>query len=252
MADHDVQKIIGIGPVMAKALATHGIVNIGQLAKLEPGEIKLNNLTNLIDRARKYVESYKKTESEIAAAKPESKVLVIGAPLGAPTAIQKVDTLVDTKMVVAQVEDRRSIDLQVSEEQEEQQKELKEEEENKYLITDHSWWEMKVLIPQTDTKGHQGQTTLKEAIIYELSVEPHNRISFVCSWVIQSNRDESESVEKLCTMTYSPQLIFYFNLDLPPLVISMREQDYKLLPNHQVLTNVLWETNVLHQFRGDE
>jgi predicted flap endonuclease-1-like 5' DNA nuclease len=257
MADHSVTKIIGIGPVTAKALEVHGITTVKQLSELEPGEISVNNLSTLIDRAKTYLKAYNNDTQD------ESKVEVV--VLGKKS--NKLGELFSTKLKKTPVNPLVSSILEskkddVKEEKEKSSQDTSEkvsevtteetEEENKYLIQDHSWWEMKVLIPKAVPKTNhddEGLFVLKEAIVYELSIEPHNRISFVCSWV-SGSKDKKE--EKLCTMTYSPQLIFYFNLGLPPLEVSIRQDDFKLLPNHEVLRNLLWETNIMHKFSTSE
>jgi hypothetical protein len=76
-----------------------------------------------------------------------------------------------------------------------------------------------------------------------MTLEPENRISFMCSWVKKVG-----DKEKLCNMTYSPQLLYHFNLDLPLLELRIREEDYDSLPNKDVLNNVLWETNMMIQY----
>lgn len=118
------------------------------------------------------------------------------------------------------------------------------ESSEKFLIKDHSWWEMKVLLPR---KVNKTDYELKEAIVFELSLEPHSRVSFICSWVVT---DEENQREKLCAMTYSPQIVFYFNLSLPPFTVSMREEDYKSLPHTHVLENVMWEVDLMHHFQN--
>lgn len=255
MTDHSVTKIVGIGPVTAKALEVHGIKTVGQLAEVEAGEISINNSATLIHRAREYVKAYnncdKKEDDKVEVVVLGKKPNKLGELFS--TKLKKTDVPLVTavpitdKSVTSSVSGvATTVTTATTENKEKLEGENKEEEESKFLIQDHSWWEMKVLIPRATSKD-EDDFVLKEAIIYELSVEPHNRISFVCSWVCNTgNKDKKE--EKLCTMTYSPQLIFYFNLGLPPLEVSIRQDDYKLLPNHEVLTNLLWETNIMHKF----
>jgi hypothetical protein len=44
---------------------------------------------------------------------------------------------------------------------------------------------------------------MKEAITYDLSLEPCNRVAFICSWVVPKDKEDQE---KICTMTYSPEI----------------------------------------------
>jgi len=236
MAEHSITQIMGIGPVIEKAFAVHGITTVKQLAELEPGEMKIPNLNNLITRARTYL------KAAVDPTPQQGEVVVLGK-LGK----NKLQDLFSSKLKkIIQKEEKKDIPVESNETKVEpsnelkESKETKEEEENKYLIQDHSWWEMKIVLP---TPGTEEKSSLKEAIIYELSVEPHNRISFVCSWVLKEKNEE-----KLCTMTYSPQFIYYFNLGLPPLEVSVQKDDFNVLPNHEVLQNLLWETNLMCLF----
>jgi len=279
MSGHDIQKILGIGKITAAAFAEHGITTVGQLAELEDGEISINNLSTLIGRARLYKKNAEATEeahTELPKlvvigststarpvivpplfgsafktklkpgkkkGKPPGKVHSTASPVeSAPTSAhdeseEEHETRADTPLPVKEEEEEEAHDSEVH------------DGEEKYMISDHSWWEMKVLIPRTQNIDEKGESTyaLKEAIVYELSIEPHNRISFVCSWL--KTTEASEQREKLCTMTYSPQILFYFNLGLPPLEISIRPEDFEALPNQHALTNVIWETNLMKHFQ---
>jgi hypothetical protein len=107
------------------------------------------------------------------------------------------------------------------------------EQREKFLIADHSWYECKVVIPSGES--------LREAIVYELCVEPHDRIVCVCSWITSES-----SEEHMHTMTFSPQLLVHFNLlELPPLRVSIREEDFQALPNRHVLSNILSEVEII-------
>ena len=113
------------------------------------------------------------------------------------------------------------------------------------MIESHTWWERKIVIPCKKHKG--GGYELKEAIIYELSIEAFNRVAFLCSWV---NSEDDEEI--LCSMTYSPQIILYFNSGshLPVLKLTMSEQAWDELENKHTVSNVLWEANVLNIFNN--
>lgn len=104
-----------------------------------------------------------------------------------------------------------------------------------HMIQEHTWFELKVLIPSTP--GGE----LKTAVVYELSVDTTNRVSLLCSWV-----ETEDNKEYICDMTYSPQFLFHFNLRLPRLDITLRKEDFEKLPNQDVLTNVLLEVRIMH------
>jgi hypothetical protein len=111
-------------------------------------------------------------------------------------------------------------------------------------MQDHSWWEQKVLLPKSVGSG---EVDVREAIVYELSVEPFNRVSFICTWVEVEGGSRSE---RLCSMTYSPQVLLHFNPHLPQLKVSMHPDDHASLPNRHTLDNVLWETRLMRAYDG--
>lgn len=231
MSSHNVTKILGVGAKTAAVLAEHGVNTVGQLADLDAGQVPVNGLSTLIGRAKIYLQNMVETG--------DTTNVVLGDPP------PMFPTSMTTKLTKKSPNNSKDVAIEP---------ELKsndnipktEEEELKYLITDHSWWEMKVLIPRMLAGEHEFQSEMKEAIIYELSIDPDNRIAFVCSWIVDV---EQEKREKLCSMTYSPSFIYYFNLDLPPLAISLRQADLDKLQNKNVLQNVLLETNFMIRSR---
>jgi len=233
MADHSTTKILGVGKKTSEALAEHNILTVGQLADLESGQLPIHNLSSLISRAKTYIQNVESTTLD--SQEPKSGIVNITPPLFFSSFTTKLAT---PNQPVASLLKAPNV------KEEDAGTELAYAEE-KYMVTDHSWWEMKILLPRAD-KSNTDRPAMQEAIIYELSIEPHNRISFVCSWVITV---ESEHREKLCSMTYSPSFIFFFNLSLPPLEVSMRQEDLDKLDNKHVLTNVLTETNTMIQFK---
>ncbi len=215
-----VENINGVGRMTALTLANKGITTVGQLVEYPDfNQLQLSSKEKILARAKEYLEAH---ESKVEAAKPPP--IVLGS-FG--------------QKVIPESKAHENTDKQPEPEQ--------------YLIANHSWFEQKILLPRSAEARElteadvQDEYSLREAIVYDLSIEPHNRISFICSWMVAG-----ENQDNLCTMTYSPQLLLHFNLDLPPLEVTMTEEDYKLVPNPQVLKNVLWEISVMQLLSGEE
>ena len=101
------------------------------------------------------------------------------------------------------------------------------------MIEDHTWWEQPVFIPVTPVQT-------KKAIVYEMVLDPNERIALLCSWV-------SDAGEELCSSTYSPMMLKHFNQGtLPILRITVRPTDWNTIINRDTVANVLWETNMMH------
>lgn len=105
------------------------------------------------------------------------------------------------------------------------------ETEVRYLLEEHTWFELKVSLPPAT-----GQT-LKQAVVQDLCLEPDERVSLLCSW--QEN-------DEMCSMTYSPQYVFFFNMKLPKLEVTIKPTDLPKLPNIKTLENTLIEVNRMH------
>lgn len=119
----------------------------------------------------------------------------------------------------------------------------KPEEDNdklelEYLIEDHSWYEKKVVVALQSGD----QVYLKEAKVFELCVEPGHRVSFICEWMIQESKD-------ICEMTFTPQVICHWNVDLPPLTVDMKKEDIEALSHRHVLENTLEEVKLMQTIR---
>lgn len=101
------------------------------------------------------------------------------------------------------------------------------------LVSDHTWFEKRVTLPLDETK---------DAIIFEMSIEPNDRVAFLCMWC---DSDTSE------TKSFSPQFLAVTNPQLPELSVSMQTNDADKLSHHiQTLQNVLWETNVIRNYKS--
>lgn len=209
--DHDVTMISGIGPKISADLKQHGITTVGQLAAADPQKIPMTKLFSLVPKAKGYL--------AVMGGKPETPKIVIGGnsgPLVNPAAVAPSKP---------------------------------EQQPHTYLIESHSWYEMKVLLARPDGPEADQKVGLREAIIYELSLEPNQRVSFVCSWVVTQGEKQEEVI---CTMTYSPQFILFFNSDMPKLEVSLTPTDYETLPLKHVLENVLEEVKLMQTFAMSE
>lgn len=240
MANDPVKNIYGIGPVTSEALRTQNVTTVGQLAALAEGELSVPNLGVLIRRAQEYVKS--RTTPAAPSTDTDKLMVLSGAtlpskdlksltrPKGGGLFVPKVSAVVlpvvATAAAAVTPHPNQPAALAVADKSAED-KEL-------YMIADHTWFETRVVVPSEDA--------LREAIVYELGVEPNDRVAFVCTWVTTE-----PGQEKLHTMTYSPQLLLHFNLELPPLRVSVREEDFQTLPNRHTLTNALWEVEMMQR-----
>lgn len=254
MADDPVTKIYGIGPVTASALHQHKILTVQQLAALEPGELSIAKLETLIHRAKEYLKCHNANVSASSAAEAAPAVLVLSGATAATTteaaqppvasaSVPPPKNLFAPKIIkgpVAKATAAAPVKA-ASAAAEPPSEELTKEQ---FMIADHTWFETRVVVPSEDA--------LREAIVYELCVEPNERVAFVCIWVTSeptppSAGDPKRVADHLHTMTYSPQLLLHFNMDLPPLRVSMRENDFQALPNQHTLTNALWEVDMMQR-----
>ena len=113
------------------------------------------------------------------------------------------------------------------------------------LLSDtHSWFEHKILLPRVDKKSSTVQ--LVPAIIYELSLDPRQRISVICSWVVTAPNESDGETEVSCRRTYSPQLLIQYNAKvLPELEVAMQPEEWERLPQQHALADTLYEVNLL-------
>ena len=198
MSSHCVTKISGIGPGIASTLKLYKITTVGELANVVPGSFKIPNLGTFISRAKLYI-----SEREPQFEKSKDTLVVDGQ--------YKVN-----EQVVPQCNAKND-----------------EEVESKMLITNHSWFEKEVIIPDDNQ--------MKNAIVFELSIDPNNRVSLICANVED---------EQLCKMTYSPQLLMTLNAQtLPEFTVSIDPADWKTLKNKHTIVNTLFETNVIKMLR---
>jgi hypothetical protein len=241
MSCHSVSKILCIGPVTQRALESKGINTIGELSQVKPGSFSINNLSTFIHRAKNYIKEREDTSPQTK----EQKILIGGNNKTdkTPSPSLSSKTKNEVKLPNNDKKDKQNLNSTPAESNDE-----KEEEDLKVLIEDHTWWERKILIPSQTSDIKLGYE-LKEAIIYEMSLEKYNRISFICSWVVKKNEDVGE---QLCTMTYSPQFILYFNsgTDLPELNISVTKEFWDELDNRFTIQNTLLEANIIQRFNA--
>ena len=255
MADDPVVNIYGIGKVTSEALKNHGVTTVGQLANLEPNDFKIANLAVLISRAKDYVKQRAKPEetddrptvtlgSDAAKSMTRPEKPKIPATTLPSIFATKLKPTTATRSTAEgspiQADTTKAAETPKTVKPEKQE----EHKSEKFLISDHTWYETRVVVPRDDS--------LCEAIVYEISVEPHDRVAFVCTWVTPPDPEEDEKAiregkERLHTMTYSPQLLLHFNIDLPPLNVSIRDEDFQTMPNRHALLNALWEVGMMQK-----
>lgn len=133
----------------------------------------------------------------------------------------------------------RARNMQTPREPESHEKEIvplnvdKEKKLIQYCLKSHNWWERKIVLPDIDNC-----MGIRDAIVYELSIEPLNRICFICAWMDQSN---------LKTMTYSAQFLLFYNPNLPLFHIRIDRNSLNELPNRFVLLNTIEELSFMHK-----
>jgi hypothetical protein len=221
----DLSTIFGIGEVTKNAYHNQGITTVEELAAKEAGEIiGIPGVAKHIGQAKIKMIAAGKTIATLESPKITLGALTATAPVHAPVNASESKTNPVTK-------EEKSIDHETLPEQ-----------DHRHLIQDHSWWEMRVMIPRTLSDDE-----LREAVVYEMCVDPFARVSMLCSWITSNDKNE-----RMCSMTYSPQFLYYFNCDLPQLTVSMLETDLNKLPNQQVVKNVLWEVNTMYHLNHDQ
>lgn len=99
------------------------------------------------------------------------------------------------------------------------------------LLQSHSWFCKRAFIPCNEDS--------RELVIWELCVEPNNRVSMICTWI--DNED-------LCKMTYSPQFLIHYNPELPMLEVSIKPETLKGLLQREALSNTLMELDTMTRF----
>jgi len=102
------------------------------------------------------------------------------------------------------------------------------------IIKDHNWYECPVTVPCFRSKKPA------HGVIYELQLEPNERVSLVVVYVGPLDK-------KWYTHSYSPQLIVGIpkNRHLEPWMVTMRKEDWS--PSFAVLKNVLEEVSCLQK-----
>jgi hypothetical protein len=202
--DKPVTAVNGIGAKTQALLAAVGIHTVGQLANA-PAECysKVPKMSSFVQKAKLMVSDPPATEKPVAAG--------------------VVFSMTEKK------ESPKELPKEAPKESPSPPKDFR------LVISDHTWWEAEVMIADDDA----GEVRLRRGIIYDLCVDPQERIAFICEWI---NEEETE----VCEMTYSPQFLFHFNMTLPPLEITMRPEDIDMIPNASkwTLENTIKEINL--------
>jgi hypothetical protein len=228
MASADVTVINGIGPGTKQTLLVElQVTTVGQLAAFDiSGDKKCTvpNFSTLIERAKRYVSSNdtvtpgsyvpEVSAFEAAQASPATQIILSGQSIQnecpTPELLEACISSLPTPVLDAP--------------------------ENKYLSCKHSWYEKLIVIPRF--KG--GDLILVLAVIYELCLEPTNRVSLMCSW-----EGTGENSEKMCKRTYSPQYLAHFNVnaDLPEFKVAVTPEEWGGMSQKFSLQAALLETN---------
>jgi hypothetical protein len=204
----------GITKNILKALEKLRITTVGQLASESEFTKNIPCSYKIVSAAKKYLKTNTTTEIEV---KDDEETLCE----------QNSDTINFDNLLNSIVNDSVANPIEIKSETS-----TPHVEETVALIQDHSWFERKIIIPTE-------QGTMDPAVIYDLSIDPNNRVAFICSWITNDGN------EQVADMTYSPQLIYHYNLDLPTLTIGMSKTDFNSLTNKWTLENIMWETNTM-------
>ncbi len=207
MADEPVSTLDDVGPKRAAFLRSLGFETVGQLAKLKFAEAaKLKIRPAWITQA--------KLKVKLSGEEPEEPAPKATMALAVPSLEQKEPVTGDQADGPAIADER-------------------------HLISNHPWQYMRVLVPVADSRGKVEQ---REVIIGELSVEPFNRVSFICEW-----NDVRHGADQLCEMTFTPQFIFFFNRHLPIFgsTIEMSQEDLDAMPNKEAIFNQFNELGLM-------
>lgn len=233
--NHCVSKLQNITPKSIVKLSKLGITTIKHLSEQDPYTLKVRNSHQLIANAQKYI---KKTNNIQVSTSPSSNP----PPTPIPTPIidsKKIDQtdFMTTLDMGSELPFDFNLDIGNNDDDDDDDEPLTQLE--RVMVQDHSWWELKVLIPTESGE-------LENAVIYEMSIDPTSRISFVCVWNI--NDGKSDEAEKVAEMTYSPQMIYHYNISsLPKLTVAICENEFNNLNNKWALKNTLWEANMMRK-----
>jgi hypothetical protein len=224
----------GVGEQRKKQFELIGIKTVGDLIHANPVSLlSIRGCQSLVDTAKIYIkakESSQKSNSDISNNNnnntiENNKKVTIGPKTIQNNSNTNNNINTNDKKILENSNNEELVD--------------KKEKEFKYMISNHSWWGKKIELPRIS----KGRLIFQDAIIYELNINPkQNRISFLCSWIIQK---EKQRQEKICNKTFSPHLIYHVNPNLPNLTIDMNEHDYENFPFKSLLTNILDEIELM-------
>lgn len=233
----------GVGPVSAKQLAMQNIRTVGELASADVSKLlsaKIKSAWTIVETAKNHIKSNVAATETLPSKKEDSRVVVVSESGAVSTTLTKTDP--------QPVESESKVDIK-----------------KQCLVSNHTWWEKQIVLPDPvnvlnsdmeSISSHHGSSSLAESetardqlrqcVIYEMSIESNNRISFLCSWI-----DAEKDTETLCSMTFTPLYILSFNPEMPKLIVSLTPSDWKSLDHKSTLINTLLECNtVLHFLRA--
>lgn len=226
--------IPGIGPVREKQLAERGVITIEQLAALDPKTIFwFQGIDRFVCAAKAHLAAKVKIQETTAAQVP----MVTLGPVGpvvhqGPTGPEKT-VIAAFKFGESTRPESTSLDSTRLESAVQQVS---------HLIEDHSWFEQQVMVPMP---SNESAHVLQTAVVYELNIDPANRVSMLCQVVVYDA--DAEDKERVVSHSFSPQLVFHFNTSLPDLQVNISQADYDSVPNRFAIANAIEEVNIMRQ-----
>jgi len=231
MAEDNVRKIYGIGPITEQALNAHSIYTVQDLASTDPKKFpQIPKITTYCTRAKDYLRSMN-GESDRASASASIAV----------TASQPKDH----RMPPPTHTDRQANGQKAAPKT---NSDAGSDDGLEYFISDHSWFHQIVTLPVRTG-------CWRKAVIFEMCIDPTSRVAVSCTWEEPSshgdtktngisNSDDDDDTE--CMMdTFSPQYIAHFNPQLPVLTIRMTNEDWQSIPHKHTIQDVLNEVGTM-------
>lgn len=115
-----------------------------------------------------------------------------------------------------------------------------DDSQTRFLLKDHTWFSQVVNIPHPMSTPTSRR--YEPAVIYDLQMDPNERVSFVCEWLAEMKDATGTMREVTCKHSYSGVLLMHFNPQLPELRCEIAKEDIPDIPYH-TLVNTIWEIN---------
>jgi len=240
--------IAGIGPVKERQLSEHGITTVEQLAVVEPKTVFwLPGIDRFVSAAKAHLAA--KVRIADATAKQTVVPIMTLGPIGQPIGqTMPIGQPSQASTILSAFKFNAPVEASVMESAEAPEA---PPTAVSHLIEDHSWFEQQVMVPLHD-QGPVGAAcvVLQPAVVYELNIDPTNRVSMLCQVVVpgaSEPNDQDDGGDKVVSHSFSPQFIYHFNTTLPDLQVNISKADFDAIPNRFVVTNMVEEVNVMRQ-----